>query len=51
MIKMDKLANLKEIMVNDELFEKAVEKLTKIAFFILIGIGIPFMIHIILQLL
>ncbi|WP_158095077.1 hypothetical protein [Gottfriedia luciferensis] len=51
MVKMDKLANLKEIMLNEELFEETVEKLTSIAFFILIGIGIPFMFHIILQLL
>ncbi|WP_179865364.1 MULTISPECIES: hypothetical protein [unclassified Bacillus (in: firmicutes)] len=51
MIKMDKLANLKEIMVNDDKFEEAAEKLTTVAFFILLGIGIPFMIHIILQLL
>ena len=51
MIKMDKLANLKEIMFNEELFEETVNKLTTTLFFILIGLGIPFMIHIILQLL
>ncbi len=55
MIKMDKHSNLnvkmKEIMFNEEFFEATVEKFTSIIFFILLGIGIPFMIHLILQLL
>lgn len=55
MLKLDKQSNsslkMKEVMFNEELFEASVEKFTSVIFFILIGLGIPFMIHIILQLL
>lgn len=55
MIKVDKQSNsglkMKEFMFNEEFFEASVEKFTSVVFFILLGLGIPFMIHIILQLL
>lgn len=55
MLKMDKHSNaslkIKEVIFNEESFEATVEKFTTVFFFILIGLGIPFMIHIILQLL
>lgn len=55
MIKVDKQSylslKLKEFFTNEEYFETTVEKYTTYLFFILLGLGIPFMIHIILQLL
>lgn len=53
MVKVDKLNNLglklKEIMTDEERFESTVENFTSLIFYILLGIGIPFMIHLILQ--